>query len=280
MATPAPTPANYRVIELAELEGHSKVIWLFDQNRVEFQSIDLAASGFTDLKGVVCFNSTLKHPLLPELEEGWEQFGLMQSREAHIPIEGAKQLAYSIGVRWALAFRWQGFNQPYTALIEAQNKLKPTKLSLAPQLIVPLIFISRMARYPGLALGDDQAFKRFLPLFYQTVEKLYPLVSELYFLWMSGSSQSAARYRADLVTPEDSPAGKVPLNRHTLRVLRILVGQPRLDQLKQTERPEPMIIRLLDETSTKLWQRPVAKGASSNCSGPTPCTCGTLRCRG
>ncbi|MEI6044908.1 MAG: hypothetical protein WCS37_11190 [Chloroflexota bacterium] len=272
-----PITPNYRVIELADLSGHSMVLWLFDQNLVDCFSVNLTASGFSNLQGVASFNSANKYPLLPELPEGWEQFGLIQSRDTTFQKEyiGNRSIAVTIGVRWVLAFRWQDLLQPYTALLEAQEKLKPDKLSLTPPLILPLIFTTRMARYSPLALGDDKALHRFLPLFYQTVETLYPLLKELYTLWISGSSQAAIRYRSTLPpasTPKvrrrrsqsnlasNPPPEALQPDRNTLDLLGAIVGQAKLDQLRLTERPELVIIRLLEGASTTLWQRPFIKG--------------------
>ena len=150
---------------------------------------------------------------------------------------------------WAFVFEWQSTVSAWEALLQTQEQLRPEKLALAPQFLLPALFLARMVHFP---LREDTIAAAWTPVLAEVQTELVPLLHALYVLWMSGPTQAAARYRR-LTGFTRSPS---PQEQRRLTRFERVAGKGTLEAVQQAERLEPLLLRPLDTTSARLWEQP------------------------
>ena len=237
-----PPATNWRCLELADLPALSRFYLLFQPRLVNpFQE------GLPTLDRIVFLDERLTGlPNLPPCPTGWRRCGMLAGTwrlEAH-------DLSLALmDTAWAFVFEWEPSVSGWEALLETQEQLRPQKLALGPQFLLPALFLARMAHFP---LGEDNIAKGWTPVLAEMQTELLPVQHGLYVLWMGGPTLAAARYR------RLTGCTRAPSQHEQTLLTRFerVVGDGMLEAARKAERLEPVLIRTLDETSARLWEQP------------------------
>ena len=137
--------AGWNTIRLAEAAGISQITMSYnaavvDPMRVGATLPNLEHAGF--------FSDRTRLPRqldLGLLTPGWREFGMIgNQRDRELDLG-----QYRAGVTaWVLAFEWHPSRCAWDALLEAQETIRPQRLSLTPDLLLPCMFLTRMAHFP------------------------------------------------------------------------------------------------------------------------------------
>lgn len=230
---------------LAEAPGISKLTMTID---TEVVSPDRLGAAFPNLEatGFLAGRESLAYLDIGQLTPGWREFGMMSFRggsELTIGRYGAGAMA------WALFFEWDPVRNAWEALVEAQDTIRPQRTSLTPDFILPCMFLTRMASFP-IAVGERGPAAQWVYCFARAQKRLSPLIIGLFVEWMRGSSQAAARYRR--LTGKGNPTF-LDEQQKALKRWRTIFGPDLIEAAHAAERIEPVVIRGLDEGSSRLW---------------------------
>jgi hypothetical protein len=255
---------EWPAIRLAEASGISQVTLFYDPDYVEPTR---SGAVFPNLErvGFVPDRRLLRAMDLGQPEAGWQEFGLMGNRPGSDRVIGNVRVGMTA---WVLLFEWNPQRSAWEALLEAQDTLRPERLSLGPDFLLPLMFLTRMAFFP-IGPGRGNTAARWTPCMASAQEQLAPLITGFLVTWVHGSSQAAARYRQSI---ERLPKHGID-QRQALSDWRQTFGMELLTALETAERLEPLIIRELEAASVRLWTEPtfpVPKGTMRFISGLLP----------
>jgi hypothetical protein len=254
MAEPA-----FRTYGFSELDGVSRLLLIGDSSTQlgqRLQNLGMAGllsheQSFRDtfrLPPGVVFKSEQNVQKL-EAPRGWHRLGLMATiggkgmQRAGIRAQGSDTF-------WILCYDWNPrVGTAWATMLQAQDRLRPRGWSLAPQYVVPLIYLARMGDYPLRRDSDKQG--RWIPHLAYAYDQTFPLLESLFSVWITeGTSQKAVQMRASM-PPQ---ARRLPADlQPVLRRFSALFGEARVNEILTAERPEPAIIRTLDQCSAELW---------------------------
>jgi hypothetical protein len=111
------------------------------------------------------------------------------------------------------------------------------------------MFVAGMAESSGdAALGSVASWG---PVLEEVCQALDPFILALYLCWIDGPSQAAGVYRQRV---EHMPTDGAQY-RHLLEPFAGLLGSPRLEAIRCSERLEPAVIGTLSQVSAQLWDR-------------------------
>lgn len=236
-----PTP-TWRCLELADLPTLSRFYLLFQPDLLNpFQE------GLPSLDRVAFLDERSPDlPRLPPCPSGWRRAGMVAGTwRLHAPDLGLTLM----DTAWAFIFEWQPVVSAWEALLKTQEQLRPEKLALAPQFLLPALFLARMAHFP---FREDNLATAWTPVLAEIQSELVPVLHALYVHWMNGPTQAAARYR------RLTGFTRIPSEQEQTRLTRFerVAGKGTLEAVRQAERLEPLLLRTLDATSMRLWEQP------------------------
>lgn len=234
---------------LAAAPDMSQVLFAYDTLEADLTLVGAALPNLEHasvLPSMPTLRSDTRSVELPPPPHGWAVFGLQGSRPGRDVEIGNVQLG---AVAWFLLFEWDPVRSAWDALLAGQDVLRPQKTSLMPEFILPAMFLTRMAHFP-LVRGSKNVAPVWVACFAQAQSSLLPLITAFYKEWMTGTSESARRYRQLARSP--LPALQ-PEQEEALSNWQEVFGDALLDQVRKAERLEPAIMRGLDATSTQLW---------------------------
>ena len=236
----------WNTIRLAEAAGISQITMGYSSAMVDPMRVGAALPNL-EHAGFFSDRARLPKPLdLGSLTPGWREFGMIgHQRDRELDLE-----RYRVGVTaWVLVFEWHPRRSAWDALLEAQETIRPQRLSLTPDLLLPCMFLARMAHFP-LTVEERGPAAQWITCAALAHTRLTPLLVGLFTHWLGGQSQAARRYRA--ATGAGCPIHQADEKR-ALTQWTQLVGTELLEQLSTTERPEPVIMRALEAASIQLW---------------------------
>ncbi len=257
---------EWPAFRLAEASGISQITLFYDPDYVEPTRIavfpNLERIGFLPDRNILSAMD-LEQPIA-----GWQELGIVGNRPGSDLMMGSLRAGITA---WVLLFEWNPERSAWEAFLEAQETLRPERLSLGPDYLLPMMFLTRMAFFligpEGVRVSNIAA--RWTQCFAKAHKQLAPLIIGFLTTWARGSSQAAARYREAI--------GYTPKHRadqqQALSDWKQTFGMELLTALDSTERLEPFIIRELEAASVRLWTEPtfpVAKERMSFISGLLP----------
>jgi len=150
---------------------------------------------------------------------------------------------------WMMLLIWEDGRTAHRALMQALDTARPRLMSLQPHHILPALYLARGA--DGLH-GHDFLPGRAMWSLAEAQRGLLPLIQALLYHWIQGPSSAAERYRT--ITGVDLTQMLAPQQQSALDVFKRVTGDEALDVLMRAERPEPAIMRALDDASATLWR--------------------------
>ena len=257
-----------QMMQFAQLEGVSECTF-FSMSQIEIQRIQVLP-----LDNLAFVDEKTPSPLMasPGLQLAGSGAKLLQGprhqpwrRVGLISLPGAQsQATFMAGGRpaelvstqqgWMLFFDWRAkkYKSAWVALLKTQDKLRPQNMSLLPQFIIPLIFLTQMQdRFEsGLA-------RRWLAHFDYSYRHSFDLIVGLFGRWVLEQRSPAARRQyaiyaasgADMsglqsvMTPEQQAAMET-FERHF---------KTQFEATCVAGRWEAALIRALMDASSELW---------------------------
>lgn len=200
-------------------------------------------------------NSGLQHaPVLVPSHEGCSLFGLVGvPARTNLEQERASiTLQTLVSARWVLGLEWVSLLSAWDALLFTFDHLDPGPLSLSVSLMLPLLFVTRMADQPRAAVFEH--VHAWTPLLEESQKRLLPLLIACALHWYEGPSQvaEARRARNQEQGAHLEPEDRIIFQTH-LDAFGQLVGRERLEALRHAERLAPALLRLFDQVSCDLW---------------------------
>lgn len=251
---------------LAELDGWSECVFINfadDADAALAQLLPVGNLAFSDEKspplmlppGYLMAGSGAGLLQAPR-RRGWRRLGLVgmpevdssifQGRQGHpVQIAGSQNA-------WLLFFDWRARRHPsaWQTFLTTQEKLKPRNMSLLPQFILPLIFVTRMQ--DRITSGEAA---RWLTHFDFCYRHTFPLVMGLFGQWVLARRSTAARRQyqlrfgggqipeSDAISPDSRAAAAVFTDHFPAQSEALLA----------VERWEPAFINTINAISADLW---------------------------
>ena len=187
-----------------------------------------------------------------DLTPGWKRMGMlmMEGISSSTRVQDRLELLSSQEY-WIFHFDWNPAvgDSAWDILLRSQDTLRPRGWSLSPNLLLPVCYLARMGSLSHWPTDGDNAWFPHLAYAY---ERSIPLLEGLFSAWIvEGKSEKAAQMRSAMpVQARRLPPDLKPV----VKRFSALFGDDRLNAILHAERPEPAIIRALDETSVELWR--------------------------
>jgi hypothetical protein len=229
-------------VVFAPLPEWSRLVLVYDRTVV-----DPLSDGLVMLSHLACIDSSVQIPLLYPLEDGQRRFGLVGLRADRC--DGACE--DFVNATWILALEWTG-RAAWHAVLHTLQTLQPDHLSLPPDLLLPVLFLSHIA--DGFPTTAREEAERWAPLFAQAQTRLLPLLEGIYDLWMSGPSEAAACYRQLIGMPPCLQPSSATL----LKLFVDAFGYEWIALATASEQLEARVLQILVWASNLLWRAPGA----------------------
>lgn len=257
-----------QIMQFAELDGVSECTF-FSMGNIEIQRVQLLPVdnlAFVDEKApaplmaspglqVAGTGATL---LQGPRHRGWKRVGLISLPKAqtHASFMAGGRPAELVSTQqgWMLLFDWRAkkYKSAWIALLRTQDKLRPQNMSLLPQFIMPLIFLTQMQNRFASGLA-----RRWLAHFDFSYRHSFDLIVGLFGRWVLEQRTPAARRQyamyaasgADMsgvqsvMSPEQQAAMET-FERHF---------KTQFEATCVAGRWEAALIRALMEASSELW---------------------------
>lgn len=263
-----PGPAPFRMIQFAELDGVSECTYVSMQKDESIGYVRLLP-----LDNLLFVDERAPAPLMgPGLQlagsgarllqapqhSGWKRVGLIslpgsQSGGTFMKSGRVVEAVHSQDARM-LFFDWRP--QPpasaWDIFLTTQEKLRPQNMSLLPQFILPLIFLTRMEDRITSGLAA-----RWRPHFDYSYRHSFPLITGLFNHWVLERRSARARQQYD---QRVAHWGELNLDNMTTLEQREAVSffeyhfGAKLEPIWEADQLEAAVIRGLDEISFELWQ--------------------------
>ena len=241
--TAPPGAYGFTDMVIADSVGMSRIDLVYDPAELDPQRV-----GFWRIERGGLLDESDEFPFLLSIAKGWHRRGISGPPTASDVVIGGARLMHGY-FTWALAFSWDPARSGWDALLETQEALHPEKMSLLPHFLIPLMYLARMGEH---RFGRTNPIPgRWLHLLGSMQPELYPLLYELFNMWLDGPSKAAEHYKA--ITGVKSE--HLPQADEDIDTLRHLIDPELFTSLRSVERWEPAVIRALDSASTTLWTR-------------------------
>jgi len=194
-------------------------------------------------------------------ERGWRRVGLMSSPDSQ---DHSTFMAYGRPVEivstqqgWMLFFDWRAkkYKSAWVALLRTQDKIRPQNMSLLPQFIIPLIFLTQMqdSIRSGLA-------RRWMAHFDYSYRHSFDLIVGLFGRWVLEQRTPAARrqYAMYAATGADMSGLQSVMDPAQQAAMESFERHfnAQFEATCTAERWEAALIRALNEASRQLWFGP------------------------
>jgi hypothetical protein len=240
---------EWKMRQLVTAPDISQVLYVYDTLVADPVLIGAAFTALERVRFLPFWPINHPDPLPFELApppEGWAACGL-QGTSPGRDAESETPLARSPA--WFLIIEWNPERSAWYALLDGQETLQRQTTSQVPEGILPTMFLARMADF-RLERDIQNVAVAWVPCLAQAQARLLPLIAGLFHVWMQGSSSAAERYRSLSQSPLPSLQ---PEQVEALSQWEAMFGTLLLHQVRKAERPEQVIMRALDATSTELW---------------------------
>lgn len=228
-------------VTLANLEGSSRLQLIYDANDFDARQALVSLSSIA----AVTEDDARETSLLPPPEQGYAQFGVAGLQIANI----RSSQGTLARVRWVFALEWEKSRPPWEALLHSLDTLRPPQLAFPESYSLLVLFVAAMAALRPRS-SIQQRVQCWGPLLEEAQQELQPLIDVLFLAWAIGPTTQAAAYRQfGECIPRLGKAEQGILDR-----CATAFGSHRIEELRRAARPEPVLLRLLEEMSHQLWQ--------------------------
>ncbi len=257
-----------QVMQFAQLDGVSECTF-FSMGQLEVQRVQLLP-----LNNLAFMDERTPSPLMTApgtqlagsgatllqgpRQRGWRRVGLISLPEARAPstfiASGRPAELVSTQQGWMLFFDWRAkkYKSAWVAFLKTQEKIRPQNMSLLPQFILPLIFLTQMQdRFEsGLA-------RRWLAHFDYSYRHTFDLIVGLFGRWVLEQRTPAAQrqyavYAASGADMSGLQSVMTPAQQAAMETFERHFNT-QFEATCTAQRWEAALIRALNEASGELW---------------------------